>query len=154
MAVSVLSAAKFAGEFLGWSVSHLKMQKMLYISHMYHLGRTGGDPLVTGQFEAWDYGPVHPILYHKAKIFGADRVENIFRLNPDIREEEAQTLKHILKVLREFDGAKLVAITHSKNGAWAKHYRPGARGITIPNEDILEEYRRRAKTDERERVDA
>lgn len=31
----------------------------------------------------------------------------------------------------------------SRLGAWAKHYIPGARGVTIPNADIVDEYNKR-----------
>ena len=141
MPINVLSAAKFAGEFLDWSKSHLYIQKLLYIAHMYYLGQNGGKPLVEGNFEASDYGPVHPALYHKAKIFGSDPVKNIFRSSPKIEDgTEKEMLKVVLEVLRDSSGAKLVAMTHREEGAWAKHYHPGTRGITIPNEDIIEEY--------------
>ena len=60
MAVSALSAGKRLGKHSGWTLSNLAMQKLLYIAHMYHLGMYDATPLVTGHFEAWDYGPVHP----------------------------------------------------------------------------------------------
>ena len=142
MAVHVCSAAKFVGRASGWSMWNLYMQKLLYIAHMFHLGLHDGEPLLEGNFESWDYGPVHPVLYRKAKVFGADPVQNIFRSSSDVEQGlEMETLEATLKGLKGFSGAKLVAITHRNEGAWAKHYVPGARGVIIPNEDIVEEYR-------------
>ena len=141
MAISVLSAAKFIGQSSGWSMWNLHMQKLLYIAHMFHLGQHDGEPLLEGHFEAWDYGPVHPVLYRKAKVFGADPVRNIFRSFPEVKDgSEKETLEVALEGLKDCSGAKLVAITHRDEGAWAKHYAPGGCG-TIPNEDIIEEYR-------------
>ena len=85
MAISVLSAAKHMGQFSAWTLTHLELQKLLYLSHMIYLG-SHGKPLISGSFEAWAYGPVHPDLYHKAKIFGSDPVENIiFHDCPDVK---------------------------------------------------------------------
>ena len=56
MAISVLEAAKHIGARSHWSLSNLKMQKLLYIAHMFHLG-IYNKPLVCEFFEAWDYGP-------------------------------------------------------------------------------------------------
>lgn len=137
----MLSATKHLAECSKWSMSHLRIQKLIYIAHMFHLGRNDGAPLVDGYFEAWDYGPVHPVLYHKAKIFGADCVENIFRSYSKLEESsEKYYLDVIYSSLKEFTGARLVAITHREKGAWAKNYVPGARGVRISNEDIIEEY--------------
>lgn len=144
MAISILEAAKHLGGQAGWSLSNLKMQKILYIAHMYHLGNYGS-PLVLGLFEAWDYGPVHPDLYHRAKVFGADPVGNIFRSFKDLEDEgtEKRILDAAAEQLAKISSAQLIATTHREGGAWAKHYVPGVRGIEIPNEDILEEYRER-----------
>ena len=140
MSIGVLSAAKFSCGFSGWSISNLRLQKLLYIAHMYHLWRTKGEPLIDGSFEAWDYGPVQPVLYHKAKIFGADFIENIFRSFSEIQDgPEKETLVTTLEALKDTSSAKLIALTHREEGAWAKYYHPGVIGITIPNEDIIEE---------------
>lgn len=145
MTVSVFAAAKRLGEQSGWSLSNLEMQKLLYLAHMFHLGKHG-TPLVSGQFEAWDYGPVHPELYHRAKIFGSSPVGNVFHTVEDVSGgAEAELLDDAVKQLSHNRPGKLVAITHWEKGAWAKHYIPGARGVAIPNDDILEEYRERAR---------
>ena len=141
MAINVFSAAKFVGQASGWAMSHLYMQKLLYIAHMCHLGQNDGEPLLEGHFKAWDYGPVHPVLYHRAKVFGADPVQNIFRSSPEVGDGlERETLEITQEGLKDFSGSKLVAITHRDGGAWAKHYSPGSRGVIIPDKDIIEEY--------------
>ena len=98
-----------------------------------------------GNFEAWDFGPVHPELYHEAKIFGARPVRNIFRGEEDLPDgHEKKIIEAAYDKLRDCTGAMLVGITHRSDGAWANNYRPGTKGIVIPNGEILEEYRKRS----------
>ena len=146
MTVSALSAAKLMGKKANWSLSNLKMQKILYLANMSYLAKTE-ETLVYGNFEAWDYGPVLPELYHKIKIFGAGPVADIFRSVSDMEIDSAEysMLNSATDKLSGFSGAKLVAITHWKRGAWAKNYLPGSRGKIIPNEHLIEEYNLRMK---------
>ena len=138
-----LSVAKRLLELSDWSLTNLKLQKLLYIAHMIWLGRTG-QPLIREAFEAWDYGPVCPVVYHRAKCFGARPVGNVFPDVPDLRDEEVEKLlREIVEVLGCESPGKLVAIAHWERGAWARNYIPGARGVRIPNEHIREEYRER-----------
>ena len=144
MPIAVLSVAKLMGERSNWRLSHLAMQKLAYIAHMTHMGMYGGAPLVFGHFEAWDYGPVHPQLYQTLKIFGASRVKpDVFQAVRATTDEKAINL--IGDVVRTLSDCtpRLVAITHWEKGAWAKHYVPGVKGIEIPDEDILQEYKDR-----------
>lgn len=141
MAVHVLSAAKRLAKRSNWSLSNLELQKILYLAHMFHLGRTGGDPLVSGHFEAWDYGPVHPELYHKAKVFGSSPVENIFHAFPDVLDgPEGAIIDEAYDSLGRAGPGRLVNATHRKGGAWATNYIPGTKHCIIPNADILKEY--------------
>jgi uncharacterized phage-associated protein len=146
MTVSAFEAAKRLGERSGWSLSNLEMQKLLYLAHMFHLGQYE-TPLVSGHFEAWDYGPVHPDLYHRIKIFGSSPVENVFHsVNTPQEGTEAQLLDNVFKHLANQRPGRLVAITHWDKGAWARHYDPGTRSAIIPNEDILDEYQERERS--------
>ena len=141
MAISVLSAAKRLGSRSGWSLSNLEMQKILYLAHMFYLGRMGR-PLVVGNFEAWDYGPVHPDLYHRAKIFGSDHVQDIFpNISAPPKGPERSIIDEAFDNLGNLGPGRLVNATHQPGGAWDRNYIPGARHIVIPNQDILEEYR-------------
>lgn len=140
MTLHVLSAAKHLAKQSGWSLSNLELQKILYLAHMFHLGRTG-EPLVHGHFEAWDYGPVHPSLYHHLKVYGADPVQNIFPGIGDLLPgPERAIIDEAYRDLGHLGPGKLVNATHQKGGAWATYYRPGMRQCVIPNEAILREY--------------
>ena len=140
MAVSVLSAAKHLAAISGWTLSNLEIQKILYLSHMFHLGRTG-EKLVRGDFEAWDYGPVHPTLYHQAKVFGASPVKNVFHNAPDVPPGVGRSIiEEAYASLGDLGPGRLVSITHRPGGAWDRNYIPGQRHRLIPTEDILTEY--------------
>jgi len=141
----VLVVAKRMGAQSGWRLTNLAMQKLAYIAHMVHLASFDGEPLVFGQFEAWDLGPVHPQLYRALRRFGSSPVKDIFQSLPDM--EEGPATKIVDSVVKHLSGStsRLVAITHWEKGAWAKHYIPNFKGIEIPDEDILQEYRDRKR---------
>lgn len=154
MAIDALQAAKHLARDSDWRYSHLEIQKALYVCQMLFLGYKK-KPLVNGTFEAWDYGPVHPYLYHCLKYFGRQPVtEFAFSetrdLDPSVQGEEISFFRHIAATFPHPSGPLLVAITHWKKGAWAKHYQPGIKGIEIPNSDILAEYKERYKDLEEE----
>lgn len=140
-------AAKTICDAYNWDLSNLPLQKLLYLSHMVHLG-VYGRPLVDGQFQAWDLGPVLPDLYHKVKAYGAGPIPDIFRGDPFPEgSDERASIDAIIAQLKGKRPATLVAITHEDIGAWAKHYQSGLNFIPIPNEDIRQEFDdRRAAT--------
>lgn len=146
MAILAESAAKALCEMRGWSVSNLELQKILYIAHMVYLGQQHA-PLIHEQFEAWDYGPVIPDLYHRAKSFGSGPVRNVFHWVPDVPivGPEYAALREASEATKGLSPGQLVAITHWDKGAWADYYRPGARGVKIPNARIEKEYEDRVK---------
>ena len=68
MAIDTFQAAKYLAKKSGWKYTNLELQKLLYIAHMIHLGKTG-EPLFEDAFEAWNYGPVIPGLYYFLKSY-------------------------------------------------------------------------------------
>lgn len=111
------------------------------------LGRSGGEtPLVSELFQAWDYGPVLPTVYHRAKAFGNEPVQDVFRAFPSIDgTREAHVIEEAVEATAKMRPGALIATTHWDGGAWAKYYVPGVRNATIPNIAILDEYRARTK---------
>ena len=129
-----------------WGLTQLSVQKGLYLAHMTYLGTTNGEPLLSEEFQAWDLGPVLPSLYRDLKMFGRKPVKNIFWTTRMVDgSRESSVLDSIGWRIKCLTPSRLVQFTHDPRGAWAKHYRPGARGIVIPNKDILEEYEWRPK---------
>lgn len=140
MTISTAQAAKTMASILNWNVTNLELQKMLYIAHLFFLGRTGQE-LVDEEFEAWDYGPVLPSLYREVKFFGSDTIMDVFQTNTANEDSiEFQTLKEMAKHLSSFTAGQLVNITHHRDSAWAHHYKPRIMGIKIPRESIELEY--------------
>ena len=140
--VHVFVAAKTLGHFCDWDVSNLKMHKLLYIAHMAYMGENDGGLLIKTPFEAWDYGPVQPELYHKLKRYGAQNVEDIFWTDPRL-EEETSEYKIIKQTatLKALSGAQLIGITHQEGRAWSRVYEPDRLDINIPDEYILADYK-------------
>lgn len=140
MAISVESAARRICEIGSWTITNLALQKTLYLTHMYHLGFYG-EPLVHDAFEAWDYGPVVPSLYRRVAMFGAKPIQDIFRPDDCLPgSTETSTIESVVPGLVKRPAAELVSMTHWAQGAWAKNYRPGLRGIVIPDMDIMDEF--------------
>ena len=151
MTVSVLSAAKRLGMTSGWVLTNLHMQKMCYLAHMFYLGREE-KPLVDGHFEAWNFGPVHPVLYQALKQFGGQPVKKFaLKDHPDIPDDHPG-IPYLDEAVTELPRNKLVAITHWSKGAWSKNYDPVWTGMRISNSDIRDEYLERMGHDEKARA--
>jgi uncharacterized phage-associated protein len=143
---TAIDAAQFICERGSWKVTNLALQKILYLIQMVYMGEHDGGLAFSANFQAWDYGPVEPNIYRMASMFGNEPVQNVFKF----RGAKEVTDKDVLASLEEGcdfllkkTPGQLVNMTHWKDGAWAQHYVPGAKNVTIPNADILKEYRRR-----------
>ena len=140
-----LTAAKELCRVSDWSLSNLAIHKILYLAHMIYMGRNNGELLIDDAFQAWDYGPVLPTVYHNAKVFGDKPVKNIFHRVPSIKEGSPQQeiILEAYENLCELSPGELVSITHWPEGAWARSYKSGRKNVVIPDEDILREYNER-----------
>ncbi|EQB12448.1 Panacea domain-containing protein [Sphingobium lactosutens] len=142
MALSIMQVAKTIGDLSGWSRSNLEMQKIAYIAEMIYLGRKGA-PLIRGNFQAWDNGPVHPELYHWAKMYGSEPISKraFLHVAPvPAGTDEHDAILSAYKAMKDFSPWEMVDLTHQTDGAWAKHYVPRQRGTVIPRSSIKEEY--------------
>ena len=141
MIVTPMQAAKIMAETSGFQLSNLQIQKILYLAHMWRLYSRDGMPLITEHFEAWDYGPVVPSLYHKLKAYGAGPVKNIFRTT-SVENVPEPTRRLLVSAVERFGNVPpgaLVQLTHRDNGAWARNYCGSWDSAVIPNSDIREE---------------
>ncbi len=135
-------AAKITAEAVDWSVTNLRLQKMLYIAHMYYTGENK-QPLIGEAFQAWAYGPVLPTLYHELKVFRAKNIKpSAFRHVADVSVDSPERA-HVVEManfLRKYETSQLIGITHRLNAAWSKSYKPRIRNIEIPTAAIIQEY--------------
>ena len=147
MAARLDSVAKFVCEAGKWEVTNLQLQKIIYMAQMFYMGQNNCDRLVDASFEAWDYGPVIPALYHRAKAFGSRPVQDIFYSALPFANDSPRraVLDQVCKSLLPYTPGALVDVTHWEKGAWAKHYVPRVRGIPIPDADICAEYKDRVR---------
>lgn len=125
----------------------MKMQKLVYFAHGWHLGLDGG-PLISEPIEAWDYGPVVASLYRDLKPFGAGQIIEFisefeptpsggYRFTPPFVEDAEETafLRRILDVYGQLTALQLSEMTHRPNTPWStvRTTNPGARGVVIPD---------------------
>ncbi len=124
----------------GKPVTQMKLQKMVYFAHGYHLAKYG-EPLIKEDFEAWQFGPVAPSIYNEFNLYGSDpitmeepaRVEQALRtLSP----EASEAIDYTWEATKDISAYKLSGWTHKRDAPWATAYRPNVPDTVIPNRDI------------------
>jgi uncharacterized phage-associated protein len=141
----------------GRSLTHMQLQKLVYIAHGWHLAITGG-PLIYERVEAWPYGPVIPDLYHQLKQFGSgpvseramtvdleDWVPVPYSLERDgVSPETVDILDHVWREYGRYSGIELSSLTHQPGTPWDRLSRQSAdgpaRGRVIPDDMIRKYY--------------
>lgn len=121
----------------------LKLQKLLYINYGIELTEGKGFREYM-KFEAWTYGPVLPMIYHKYKYLGGELIKN------KLTDEEDNVIRlihnnHVLYTIKEYGnlrGAQLVDLLHRKEGAWWKAFSVSGNNTPIEHEEIKNEFER------------
>jgi uncharacterized phage-associated protein len=143
----------------GERITQMKLHKLLYYAHGWHLG-FGRGPLLDEMVEAWAYGPVVPSVYHEFKDLGSapiDREATI--LNPrtlDLETPEIDTNDHstlalldrVLEVYGGLSAVQLSAMTHAAGSPWSEMRRkyPNIKSVDIPNDVIEHHFKQRLRT--------
>ena len=141
---------------LAIAVTNLSLQKLLYFAHGLSLIEDG-KPLMSGYFEAWQHGPVHPLVYRAFKNAGRKpiwfRGKGVDVLTGQSRElpviDNPQALRFILKVLIAYgrlSPSSLIDVTHAKDGPWdfivGKSRHSVVLGMRIPDDVISERFKK------------
>lgn len=121
-------------------VTQMKLQKMVYFAHGYHLAKYG-KPLVNEDFEAWKFGPVVPDIYQSYKLYGSNHI-----IDPGLVPKSAKPLtlsdsaldaiEYTWKVTKGLSAAQLMNWTHASGSPWARVYDPTNIATVIKNDDI------------------
>ena len=147
MAVPLLVATKYLCKQSQWRFSHLKLQKLLYVAQMYHLWKYRR-PLIRCHFLAGEFSPVISELYRRLREFGSGpvlRVNGVLGLLPLPNGTERTVLDSVMHEIGHFSGVQLIELMRWDQGAWKKNYVRGARYVTIPHEDMVNEWERRLR---------
>jgi uncharacterized phage-associated protein len=135
--------------------SNLVLQKLLYFAHGLYRVETK-TPLVTGYFEAWQYGPVHPAAYRAFKAAGDQPIEfRASRLDPLTGTATAlpkiadrRVIECVLRVMATFGrmtAGRLVDVSHARGAPW--HFVVDEAktamvfGLRIPDNVIAERFK-------------
>jgi len=133
----------------GNPLTPMKLLKLIYFAHGWHLALYGGKPLINEQVQAWDYGPVVSSVYHEFKKFGSGRIEQLGTdmdlstgeiVTPRIALDDQQTialLDKIWEIYGKYTGVQLSNLTHEANSPWTSvrndPENAGMRSVGIPN---------------------
>ena len=157
VANSFLAIAKSAGE----PVDPMKIQKLVYFAHGWHLGY-GFGALSAEHAQAWRWGPIFPELYHNVKIWGSGPIMNPLRAvevdgkrlhwtKPSIPPDDTfatRLIERVWEVYGHMSGPALSQLTHEPDGPWhvIRNRNPGARNLVIPNPIIRDYFARKIQT--------
>ena len=109
-------------------LTNLVLQKLLYFAHARFLIETGS-PLLSGYFEAWKFGPVHPAVYQAFKAAGDHPIDfravgtdlltgTKFTVEPPDSREVRDLLVQMVHSYGAMSPGRLVDIAHAPNAPW------------------------------------
>lgn len=119
----------------GGSVTHLKLQKLVYYAQAWHLVFTGA-PLFPERLEAWVHGPVCPDLYEKYSGSGYQNLDEPKEISHEFAQVELETLDSVWDCYGDFDGKYLEELTHQEL-PWQEARRGYAPGAHCTEEILL-----------------
>nr|DAV86913.1 MAG TPA: hypothetical protein [Caudoviricetes sp.] len=109
----------------GYSISNLKLQKILYFVQASFLVNQG-KPCFYEAIEAWDFGPVVPEVYHEFKIFGGGNISGFGCEDAEkaITYLDRQLINDMVDECAAYSASSLVEITHNQD-PWKNTYQRG-----------------------------
>jgi uncharacterized phage-associated protein len=124
----------------GQSLSHLKLQKLLFFTQAWGLA-LHDDPVMDDYPEAWDYGPVFPALYHELKRNGSRPIEGYLEepfgndgkkvaLVPGPADTKFWNLvDQVWDRYGSLSAGQLSSLSHVSGGPWDQARKGGMRNI-------------------------
>ncbi len=131
----LLQKAKEVGES-GELMTNMKLQKMLYYEQGFHLA-CFGTPLFEEDIEAWQYGPVVPVVYEHYKQYGGEGIKPVETLSVVLGDEEMSIFNQVFEMFNKFSAIGLMNMTHNER-PWISAGTP-SRGKVI-DKQVLKDY--------------
>ena len=144
----------------GSPIDPMKVQKLVYFAHGWHLG-LGKGPLSIDEVQAWRWGPVFPNLYHAVKIWGTGPIMEPIRAlevhnrkfrwgSPSVPADKAYAdtlIRRVWEVYGPMRTISLSQLTHDEGGPWDVTWKkaPGQHGLVIPDRLIRDYFAKKAE---------
>ena len=75
-ALDIANYLIYLSEMIGEPLTNMKLQKLLYYCYAWFLvDKNNEEQLFDEEIQAWQYGPVIPLVYDVYKIHGADNIQ-------------------------------------------------------------------------------
>ena len=138
-----------------YSVSNLKLQKLLYFIQAYFLiASCDGKPCFREKITAWDFGPVVPVVYSEFKQFGSTDIptvsyyyddrqsdflkDNIVKFRDDvISNKDKKMIDDVIEKFSKYTASDLVKLTHNQ-APWRDAYARGHNRVI--SEEAIRSY--------------
>ena len=154
MAHSALLVADYLLAHSNGDLTPVHVLKLAYFSHGYTLAMNN-TPLISDTVEAWQYGPVYPILYDYVKGYGKSPVKRLPYCGTGLYDDEINSRKEFLQQIigdtRILDGVletfgplsayELIDLTHKVDSPWDQCYEE-AQNNPIPDHITKAYYKR------------
>lgn len=141
--ITACDLAKYITQQRG-SMSAMKLQKLVYYTHAWHLVATDGDRLLSDPIEAWEHGPVVRDLWYrhrgKTTVTADDLDGDPDQVSPQVREVVAA----VLASYGDCSAAQLRASTH-REAPWREAATSGQ--AVIGDDSMFIFYSEKAATD-------
>lgn len=115
----------------GRPISNLRLQKLLYFVQAQFVVFKG-IPCFSTRMEAWDFGPVVPVVYREYRIYGGATIPVSFR-SADINtitDEDKSLIDLMLDHCGTISTTELVSISHKQDPWKAAYHNPLSNEIT------------------------
>lgn len=134
------------------SLTSMQLLKLVYLAHGWSMVLFD-KPIVRGNPEAWQYGPVYPLIYSSVKKGGStpvvDKIKNhqtgeVFFPN-DLSILQNKFLQTIINSYGNWKAFRLSSITHKVGTPWYRTYHEIGKYQEIPLDFMREHFLELAK---------
>jgi len=117
-------------------ITHLKLQKLLYFAQAAYLSIYDTE-LFENEIQAWDFGPVIPVIYQKYKTFGNSLLDLPTDYTNSLSKEITYFLDGIWEMFAKYSAVELINITH-EHKPWKVAFKAGMNNII--EKSAMQEY--------------
>ncbi len=108
-------------------LTNLKLNKLIYFTQVEALHNEYG-PIFDDPIEAWEYGPVEPMVYFNFRDYGRGIIDKPLS-EPICNEPTKSLIQTVASTYGKLSAFDLVSVSHRKGGAWSNRYEPNENNV-------------------------